>query len=240
MKLVFRGARGYTESRTRRHRMHSSLSVSYYDTRVLVDYGADWLDADVPEDVAAILVTHAHPDHAGGLQNGVPRPVYATPDAWKIMADFAIEQRRSVAVRRPFNIGGLRFEAFPLEHSARAPAAGYRITANRSVIFYAPDVVHIRDRGTAMGGADIYVGDGATLTTPRVRKIGDRLVGHAPVRTQLTWRRKENVKRAVFTHCGSEIVAGDGRAVRSKIESMAKERNVAARIAYDGMTVILR
>ena len=42
---------------------------------------------------------------------------------------------------------------------------------------------------------------------PVVRRDG-ALIGHAPIRTQLEWCAREGVRRGVFTHCGSGIVAG--------------------------------
>jgi len=39
MKLTFLGTRGNIDARTRRHRMHSSLLVSYYRNRVMIDCG---------------------------------------------------------------------------------------------------------------------------------------------------------------------------------------------------------
>src|SRR5437660_1690822 len=43
MKLTFLGTRGEIEKRTRRHRMHTSLMVSYRGTDVMIDCGLDWL-----------------------------------------------------------------------------------------------------------------------------------------------------------------------------------------------------
>lgn len=57
---------------------------------------------------------------------------------------------------------GIEFEAFPVEHSLRAPAVGYRIRAGRVVIFYAPDVVSVVDEEKALSGLDLYVGDGSS------------------------------------------------------------------------------
>jgi hypothetical protein len=65
------------------------------------------------------------------------------------------------------------------------------------------------------------------------------LIGHSPVRTQLTWCQKEGVPHAIITHCGSEIVAGDAREIAAKIRSMAAERRVDVQIAHDGMKLTL-
>ncbi|MDX1614800.1 MAG: MBL fold metallo-hydrolase [Candidatus Promineifilaceae bacterium] len=240
MKLTFLGTRGNIEARTRRHRMHTSLEVAYYDTKVMIDCGADWLDKVGGLQPEAILITHAHPDHAGGLKEGAPAPVYASDDAWGEMADYAIEAREVVKAREPFCIAAIRFEFFPVDHSTRAPAGGYRITAGELTVFYVPDVVYIPEREAAMGGAKLYIGDGATITRSMVRKIDDNLIGHTPIRTQLTWCQKEGVPRAIFTHCGSRIVEGDERTLGAKIWELAEEREVDASIAHDGMELVLR
>jgi phosphoribosyl 1,2-cyclic phosphodiesterase len=221
--------------------MQSALLVAYYGERVMIDCGEDWLGA--LDDLApqAIVVTHAHPDHAWGLQEGAPCPVYATKISWeKKLADFAIERRETMPEREPLEIAGIIFEAFPVEHSTRAPAVGYRITAGRVTVFYVPDVVWIRDREAALSGVRVYVGDGATLTRSMVRKVDERLIGHTPIRTQLTWCEKTGVPRAIFTHLGSEIVEGDERLLGPKVRALAEERGVEAEFAHDGMEEVLR
>lgn len=242
MKLTFLGTRGEIDARTRRHRMHTSLEVSYEGRRVMVDAGEDWLGELDDLNPHAIVVTHAHPDHAWGLKDGAPCPVWATDVAWEEMADYAIprEDRHVVEPRTPLEVEGITFEAFPVEHSIRAPAVGYRIRAGRVTVWYAPDLVYIEDRAAALQGCKLYIGDGATLTRSFVRKRGDALIGHTPVRTQLTWCQKEGVPRAIITHCGSEIVEGDERTLGAELRAMADERGVEAELAHDGMEVVLR
>jgi phosphoribosyl 1,2-cyclic phosphodiesterase len=244
MKLTFLGTRGEIEARTRRHRMHSSLLVGYRGGRVMIDAGADWKGAihELRPRPHAIVVTHAHPDHAWGLEDGSPAPVWATDVAWEAMADYAIpaDDRHRVEPRTPFVVRDITFEAFPVEHSIRAPAVGYRITAGRVAVWYAPDLVYVDDRDQALGGCDLYIGDGATMTESFVRRRGDTLLGHTPVRTQLTWCRKEGVPRAVITHCGKEIVEGDEGTLDAELRAMAVERGVDARFAHDGLELVLR
>jgi hypothetical protein len=141
--------------------------------------------------------------------------------------------------RTPAKIYGVTFEAFPVEHSILSPAVGYRVSAGRACIFYAPDLIFIHERNAALKGVQIYIGDGATVTQSFIRKRGKALIGHSPVRTQLTRCEKEGVPRAIITHCGSEMVTGDEREISVKIRAMAAERNVDVRIAYDGMQVML-
>ena len=240
MKLTLLGTRGNIEARTRRHRMHSSLQVSYYGDKVILDCGQDWLGEISDWDPEAILVTHAHPDHAFGLKEGAPCPVYATEASWETMEDFEIQERYVVVPRESIQLAGMRFEAFTMDHSTRAPAVGYRITAGRATIFYVPDVVWIRDREAALSGARCYVGDGASLERSMVRKIDAALIGHTPVRTQLTWCQKLDVPEMIVTHCGAKIVEGDERTLGAKLRRMAEERGVKVEIAYDGMEKVYR
>jgi phosphoribosyl 1,2-cyclic phosphodiesterase len=240
MKLTFLGTRGYIETSTRRHRRHSSLEVAYRRTRVMIDCGEDWRGERAELAPHAVVITHAHPDHAFGLDEGAPCPVWATAEAWETMDGYPLTDRHTVEPRRPFEIDGIVFEAFPVEHSTRAPAVGYRVSAGRVSIFYAPDLVYIPDRGEALRDVRVYIGDGATLTRSMVRKQGEHLIGHAPVRTQLTWCRKEGVPRAVITHCGSQIVEGDERTLGAELREMARERGVEAEIAHDGMEIVVR
>ena len=240
MKLIFAGTRGYINARTRRHRMHAALDVTYKQDRARIDFGADWQPHAGSLKADGVLITHAHPDHADGLQDGVPCPVYATEESWEGMQDYPIKERRTVAPRKPFYVGDMRFEAFPVVHSTRAPAVGYRITAGRTTVFYAPDLVFIEDGSAALRDVRLYIGDGATIERSFVRKSGDVLIGHTPVRTQLTWCRKTGVSQAVFTHCGSEIVKGDERTLGALIRRLGNERDVEARIAHDGLSLVYR
>jgi hypothetical protein len=111
-----------------------------------------------PDDRRPTLAQHlkdAHPDHALGLANGAPCPVYATPETWRSLARYPIDERRIMPEREPINLNGIVFEASPDEHSVRAPAVGYRIAANRGSAFYVQDVVAIGDTAAALFGIDV-------------------------------------------------------------------------------------
>lgn len=235
MRLRFLGTRGNIARRSRRHRMHSALMVLSGQSRILIDCGEDWLGRVGELAPTAIVLTHAHPDHAFGLRDGAGCPVYATGESWAILRGFPIAERRRFPVNRGFRVDGIRFRAWRIEHSVRAPAVGFRISdPGRGTVFYAPDIAHLPEAEIALRGVSLYIGDGATITRPMIWRAGDRLIGHAPIRRQLEWCRRAGVSRAAFTHCGMQIVGGDSRSVSARVRALGRAAGVEATIARDG------
>jgi phosphoribosyl 1,2-cyclic phosphodiesterase len=205
----------------------------------MIDCGLDWLRKLKRVNPDAIVLTHAHMDHAGGLRVGAPCPVYATAETWSRIRPCAISRKMTIEPRRRFELFGIVFEAFPVEHSIQAPAVGYRITAGRKTVFYVPDLVDIPDRAEALRSTRLYIGDGASITRPIVRKRDGVRIGHASIRAQLEWCRAESVPRAIFTHCGSGIVAANERSVAEKVRVLGTQAGVEASVARDGLRLII-
>ncbi len=234
VELIFLGTRGGIKIRSRWHERHSALLIEHKAARIMIDCGTDWLgrlDGIAP---TAIVLTHAHPDHAGGLAQGAPCPVYATRQTLCLVRRFPICDRRSMPLKKSLTIGGLRFTAYPVQHSIRAPAVGYRVSANAEGFFYLPDVARLPNAAEALCGVGIYIGDGATMRRSMVRVKDGKLIGHAPITTQLDWCAKAHVRRAIFTHCGSPIVRGDARALSATVRKLGRGRGIYARLACDG------
>jgi len=83
-----------------------------------------------PEDVRAVLVTHEHTDHIGGVQILAKRlgiPVYATAGTGETagMHEWNVDFRR-VDTSESFAVASLTIQAFALSHDAAEPV-GYRI-----------------------------------------------------------------------------------------------------------------
>lgn len=234
MKLTFLGTHGEIEARSRRHQRHSALLVQHNEARIMIDCGADWLHRLRTVAPTAIVLTHAHSDHAAGLAGGAPCPVYATAATWKSIRHFPIRHRRSMPLRRAVTIDGVRFKAFPVEHSIRAPAVGLRVSADGGCFFYLPDVAELPDASDALRGIDVYIGDGATLRRSMVRKKAGTAIGHAAIVAQLDWCAKAHVRCAVFTHYGSAIVHAASRAMDAVVSQLGREQGLDARLVGDG------
>lgn len=243
LKITFLGTRGEIEPKTRRHLMHTATLLTYKGKRLMLDCGDSWLKKLHQIKPHHIILTHAHPDHAYGLKAGAPCPVWAAKETWDLIDKYPIpkSQRRLVFPRKKKRIEGITIEAFPVIHSIRCPAVGYRITCGRVKFFYVPDVAYIPDIADAFEDIQFYIGDGATIWRIMIRKNKKtgQIFGHANIRQQLTWCHKQQVPKMIITHCGSDIVSNEAKAVK-QIEKFAKERNVAVEIAYDGMELILK
>jgi phosphoribosyl 1,2-cyclic phosphodiesterase len=245
MKITFLGTRGYIEPSSNRHRMYTAAMIGYRRRNVMIDCGQGWEREWARIRPDAIVVTHAHPDHAFALKSAEPPcPVHATEATWNSLGDdcaVPAASRQTLMPRSAREIAGIVFEPFPVLHSTRAPAVGYRITAGRVRVFYVPDVVWIEDRDEAFADIRCYIGDGATIHRNMVRKdkTTGELIGHATVSQQLTWCRKDGVGRMIVTHCGSDIVK-DERSAGREIRELADERGVDVEIAHDGMERVFR
>ena len=100
----------------------------------MVDCGADWKGEVAKIAPHTIVITHPHPDHAWGLQEGAPCSVHATASAREDMRGYPIRVRQVIEPRTAVMIKGIRSEAFPVEHSTRCPTVGFRVKAGRAEI----------------------------------------------------------------------------------------------------------
>ena len=215
------------------------MLVSAQNHCVLIDCGEDWLGRFERFRPTAILLTHGHPDHAGGLRNGAACPVYASADTWRVIRTFPIAERCELPRQRPIMVGGFVVEAWPLQHSLNAPAVGFKILSPRGSLFYAPDVAALQRPRQTLQGVDLYIGDGAVVERSLVRRRGAALIGHANVATQLAWCKTNGITRAIFTHCGTGVVRSNPRRVEAIVRALGEAWDVRASLAHDGLRVEL-
>lgn len=113
----------------------NALIVEAGRTRVLLDCGFGIRDLTArlarrglePDDIAAIIVTHEHDDHVGGVARVSRRfhiPVYLTQGTLTALngARRSIEQITVIDSHTPFAIGDIQVRPYPVPHDAREPA----------------------------------------------------------------------------------------------------------------------
>jgi phosphoribosyl 1,2-cyclic phosphodiesterase len=112
----------------------NGLIVEALGQRVLLDCGFSFAETVArlqrlgcaAEDIDAIVVTHEHDDHIGGVARFAARvgiPVYMTPGT-RAAAGSRFEQVscRAFDPHKPFRLGDLTVDPFPVPHDAREPA----------------------------------------------------------------------------------------------------------------------
>jgi len=113
----------------------NALVVEAEHSRLLLDCGFGLAETTarlgrlglVPEDISAIVVTHEHDDHIGGVARLARRhglPVWLTPGTLVgFEALFAeVAEVRLIHNYEAFEVGALQVQPFPVPHDAREPA----------------------------------------------------------------------------------------------------------------------
>ena len=242
MRLHFYGTKGYVDESSDAHAGHSAFTVEAGGYRLLCDFGQNrrGLLATIRPD--AIFISHAHPDHAWGLEEGTAAAVHASAITHELTAKFPIENRVVLEPGRAVAAGPFRLTAATVVHSIRCPGIGVRLEAEGRTLVYSGDVVSFEDPDAALDGADVYVGDGSTLTGSLVRRHSSgALIGHTTIRAQLGWLAKRRIGRAVFSHFGGEAIAMGEEALSEALAKLASERLPGGEVtaARDGRTLEL-
>jgi len=240
VKLNFYGTKGYVEESSPEHSGHSAFTIEAEGFRLLCDFGENrkGLLGKIRPD--AIFVSHAHPDHAWGLEEGTAAAVYASEITHSLTGKFGIAKRVVLEPERTVSVGPWRVTAFPVVHSVRCPGIAARLEVAGRVLVYSGDIVSFENPDGALAGADVYVGDGSTLRGTLVRRHpSGTLLGHTTVRAQLGWLAKHGIRRAVFSHFGKEAIEMGEKALREAFEKLASERLPGAdvSVAGDGATI---
>jgi ribonuclease BN (tRNA processing enzyme) len=240
VRLHFYGTKGYVEESSSTHAGHSAFVVAHGGFRLLCDFGQNrkgMLRKIRPD---AIFVSHAHPDHCRGLEEGTEVPVMASSETHEIAADLPLGNRVVLEPRRTLRIGPFSLTTHPVVHSVRCPCVAARIESPGFRLVYSGDIVAFQDPEEALPGADLYVGDGSTLKGSLVRRHpSGTLIGHTTVRAQLGWLGRFGVPRAVFSHFGKGPIEMGDEALREALVELAAEKapECRVRMARDGWSL---
>jgi ribonuclease BN (tRNA processing enzyme) len=239
MKLHFYGTKGYVEESSRAHSGHSAFTIESDGFRLLCDFGENRKGLLKKIRPDAIFVSHAHPDHSWGLEEGTSASVYASAITHELTAKFPIEEREVLEPGRRVRVGPFRLTPYPVVHSVRCPCIAARLEVSGRILVYSGDIVAFDRPEEVLDGVEIYVGDGSTLKGSLVRRhASGALIGHTTVRAQLGWLDKHAVPRAVFSHFGKGPIEMGEKLLREALEGLASERAPGCQVsaARDGET----
>jgi ribonuclease BN (tRNA processing enzyme) len=197
--------------------------------RVLLDCGTSALEglkrAGVePNTVQAVLVSHLHGDHFGGL------PFFLLDaqlhsrraDPLPIAGPAGVQERVRAAQevlfpgssgmtyrfrtdylewpeRQPVNIAEVRVTAYPVAHASGAPSYALRVEASGKVLAYSGDTEWVDTLPEAAAGADLFVCEAYFFDKP--------MKYHLSYRTVLQRRAALNCRRILLTHMSSDLLA---------------------------------
>ncbi len=137
----------------------NAVYVGTDNTKILIDAGLSGakITAEMekigvrPSELRAILVTHEHADHIGGvgvLSRRYHLPVYASLGTWAAMSGklgmIDAGCRIEFETGEDFSIGDLDIRPFPIPHDAADPV-GYAVSAAGAMAAIATDIGAVRE-----------------------------------------------------------------------------------------------
>jgi ribonuclease BN (tRNA processing enzyme) len=222
-------------------RFQACILVEARDTRFLLDCGATSLvalkRASVdPAGIDAVLLSHFHGDHCGGVPYLIldgqfakrerPLAIAGPPGVRERMTavfEAALPTSSRTAQRfpvsyvelreEPVRIGALEVLALPVAHLPETTPRGLRVRVDDRVIAYTGD--------TDWCDALPRLADGADLLIAEAYSVEKRIPQHLSHATLLAHRDELRARRLVLTHPG--------------VETLARERELAWPLAHDGM-----
>lgn len=132
----------------------NAILVWTEDTKLMIDCGISGKMAESgmreaglsPEELTAILVTHEHKDHTGGvgiLSRKYDVPVFANTRTWNAMerdlGKMKPEHRKTFEHTEPFLVGDIQVSPFSIPHDAADPV-GYCFSGEGKKLAIATDI----------------------------------------------------------------------------------------------------
>jgi phosphoribosyl 1,2-cyclic phosphate phosphodiesterase len=219
-------------------RLRTSVFIEAGGKNLLIDTGPDFRQQMLRESISrldAVLFTHAHRDHTGGLDDirafnfmqQMDMPTYATSEVLKqLQADFAyiFEKQAYFGLPRlelheiddqPFTIEDIQVQPLPVMH-LRLPVTGFRI-GNFS---YITDANHIPE-------STLELLKGTSVLVLNALQIAEHL-SHFNLEQALQMIDIIKPQRAYLTHISHKL------GLHSKVEKLLPSN---VQLAYDGLEI---
>ena len=209
-------------------RLHTCIHVHSEDATFLIDCGASSLIAMKrfgidPASIDAVLVTHLHGDHFGGIPFLVldaqfvsrrtrPLTVAGPPDLQRRVHDaMEVLFPGSSRVRRRFSlefielpegeaidIGALTVTPYGVVHPSGAPAYALRVECGGKVVSYSGDTEWTDSLLRAARGADLFVCEAYFFEK--------KVPYHLDYRTLMAHRAQLGCRRLILTHMSEDML----------------------------------
>jgi len=210
-------------------RLQTCIYVTLDETRFLLDCGASSLIAMKrwgvnPAAIDAILITHLHGDHFGGLPfllleaqliskrtnpliiAGPPGLESRIQEAMEVLFPGSSQMRPKFALEfvelpehTPIRIGSLVVTAYQVIHASGAPPYALRVECEDKIITYSGDTEWTDELLLAANGADLFICE-AYFFDKRVKY-------HLDYQTLLAHRAELGCKRLILTHMSEDMLA---------------------------------
>ena len=229
-------------------RLRCSALIETATTRLLIDCGPDFRQQVMPlpfRRIDGILITHAHYDHMGGMDDIRPYcqfgeiHVYADPIARQgllQMLPYCFAENRYPGVpaiqlhemqkHEPFSIGDLDIVPFEVMHHD-LPISGFRITQQSSDLASpASTLVSITDMKTIADEERPYAEDCDTLVVNALRQKPHH--SHQTLDEAVSFARRVGARRTFFVHASHDI---------GLHEKICRQLPAGMSLAFDGLEI---
>ena len=214
-------------------RFQASFYLQSPTCRLLIDFGASALVAMHrlridPATVDAVVVSHLHGDHFGGLPfllldaafitrrrrpllvvgpAGIAQRVHRAtevffPGFWREAGERLITFEEHVD-RLTASVAGARVTPFLVNHPSGAPAFALRVECDGATVAYSGDTAWVDALLEVADGSDVFLCEASSFDRP--------IPYHLTYQTVAACRNALKTSRLILTHLGADMVARAGR-----------------------------